>query len=228
MSTPTTTVSSAAGLHVRAGNSMSRTRAGLLDGALTVIERYGLHRVTMSAVATRSGVSKATLYNHFRTKADVLQALVLREVELVADDADAAMARARAEGVDPVGAAAAGLARAAGAAAEHVAGRRVAQEDPAALTPLLRTGDDEGWRTARARLSALLGVPADDPLVRLAAGWVVGQLFDPDEPDAQSVTATAIARSAAQSRRGLRDPAVALEEALTGAVPGTPSVGDDG
>ena len=44
----------------------------------------------MSAVATRSGVSKATLYNHFRTKDDVLRALVLREVELLADDADAA------------------------------------------------------------------------------------------------------------------------------------------
>jgi len=40
---------------------MARTRAGLLDGALTVIERDGLGRVTMSAVANRSVVAKSTI-----------------------------------------------------------------------------------------------------------------------------------------------------------------------
>ena len=208
---------SGAGLHVRAGNTMSRTRAGLLDGAVSVIERGGLRSVTMSAVATRSGVSKATLYNHFRTKDDVLRALVLREVELLADDADAATAQARADGADLVAAAAAGLARAGGIAAEHVAARRVAAEAPGALAPLLVADDSPGWLAARTRLSALLGVPPDDPLVRLAAGWVVGQVLDPQDPAAQMVTATALARAAAQSRRGLRDPAAALEEALSGA-----------
>jgi AcrR family transcriptional regulator len=204
------------GLHVRAGNTMSRTRAGLLDGAVSVIERSGLGRLTMSAVADRSGVSKATLYNHFRTKDDVLRALVLREVELMADDADAATAQARASGADLVAAAAAGLANAAGAAAEHVAARRVAAEDPGALAPLLRADGGAAWQAARTRLSALLGVPPEDPLVRLAAGWVVSQVLDPQDPVAQSVTATALARAAAQSRRGLRDPAAALEAALSG------------
>jgi AcrR family transcriptional regulator len=215
---------SPAGLHVRAGNTMSRTRAGLLDGALSVIERGGLGKVTMSAVATRSGVSKATLYNHFRTKDDVLRALVLREVELIADDADAAAAQARAEGSDLVAATAAGLARAGGIAAEHVAARRVAAEQPGALAPLMRADDGPAWQTARARLSALLGVPPDDPLVRLAAGWVVSQVMDPQDPVAQSVTATALARAAAQSRRGMRDPAAALESALSG----TPETGVTG
>ena len=37
---------------LRRMGSMSRTRAGLLDGAVSVIERGGLGRVTMSAVAT--------------------------------------------------------------------------------------------------------------------------------------------------------------------------------
>jgi AcrR family transcriptional regulator len=195
---------------------MSRTRAGLLDGAVSVIERQGLARVTMSAVATRSGVSKATLYNHFRTKDDVLAALVLREVELLADDADTAAAQARAAGSDLVTAAAAGLARAAGIAAEHVAAGRVAREDPGALTPLLRADDGAAWQAARARLSALLGVPPDDALVRLTAGWLVGQVLDPQDPAAQTIVAATLARAAAQSRRGLRAPAAALEEALSG------------
>jgi AcrR family transcriptional regulator len=195
---------------------MSRTRAGLLDGAVSVVERHGLRRLTMSAVATRSGVSKATLYNHFRTKDDVIAAVVLREVELMADDADAAVAQARATGSDLVAAAAAGLARAAGAAAEHVAARRVAAENPGALVPLWRSDGGLAWTLARGRLAAILGVPADDPLVRLAAGWVVSQVLDPEDPADQAVTAAALARAAAQSRRGLTDPAAALEAALTG------------
>jgi AcrR family transcriptional regulator len=215
----------ATGLHVRAGNTMSRTRAGLLDGAVSVIERQGLRRLTMSAVAARSGVSKATLYNHFRTKEDVLAALVLREVEIIADEADAAVGQARATGADLVSAAAAGLARAAGAVAEHVAGHRVAAEDPAALLPLWRVDDGPGWQAARSRLSAVLGVPAEDPLVRLAAGWLVSQLVDPEDPADQAVTASALARVAAQSRRGLRDPAGALAEALTVVGPDEPGPG---
>ena len=172
----------------------------------------------MSAVATRSGVAKATLYNHFRTKDDVLRALVLREVELLADDADAATAQARADGADLVAAAAAGLARAGGIAAEHVAARRVAAEDPGALAPLLVADDGPAGSPPAPGCRPCSGSPPDDPLVRLAAGWVVGQVLDPQDPAAQMVTATALARAAAQSRRGLRDPAAALEEALSGAL----------
>ncbi len=179
---------------------MARTRAGLLDGALSVVERDGLHRVTMSAVANRSGVAKATLYNHFRTKEDVLRALVEREIGLMADDADQAAAKVRAAGADATAAAAAGLARAAGIASEHVAGRRVAVDDPGALAPLLRTDAGPGWTLARSRLRGLLGVAADDPLVRLAAGWLVGQLFDPADAQEQAATATVLARAAGPVR----------------------------
>jgi AcrR family transcriptional regulator len=189
---------------------MARTRAGLLDGALTVIERDGLHRVTMSAVANRSGVAKATLYNHFRTKDDVLAALLLREVELLADQAQATASRAAAAGTDQDDATAAGLATAAGAAAEHVAGRRVAGEDPAALRALLVQDEGPGWTLAVRRLSALLRLPSGHVVVRLVAGWLAGQLFDPQELEQRAATATVLAQLAAQARR----------DALPGVDPG--------
>jgi AcrR family transcriptional regulator len=179
---------------------MVRTRAGLLDGALSVVERDGLDRLTMSAVANRSGVAKATLYNHFRTKDDVLRALVVREVELLADDADLAAGRARAAGADQRAATAAGLARAAGVAAEHVAGRRVATDDPGALAPLLRADGGPAWTLARARLAHMLGVPAEHSLVRLTASWLVGQLFDPADAQLQGSTAALISRAAVLAR----------------------------
>jgi AcrR family transcriptional regulator len=180
-----------------------------------------LDRLTMSAVANRSGVAKATLYNHFRTKDDVLRALVVREVELVADDADQASARARAAGAEPFGAVAAGLARAAGVVSEHVAGRRVAVDDPGALAPLLRADDGPAWALAHARLAALLGVPEHDPLVRLTASWLVGQLFDPADAQEQASTASLLAAAAADGTvhgaSAVREPA---DQPLPGPVPG--------
>src|SRR5437868_13619535 len=106
------------GLRTRAGNTMSRTREGLLDGALSAVERVGVRRLTMAAVAQRSGVAKATLYNHFRTKDEVLAALADREVRLVAQRAFVVAAQSS------PGAA---LDRAAADLGEHVAVRRLAE-----------------------------------------------------------------------------------------------------
>ncbi len=198
MSTPVEVTSPAGGLHVRAGNSMVRTRAGLLDGAVSCIEREGLRRLTMSAVATRSGVAKATLYNHFRTKDDVLRALVAREVVLVADAADAAAGAAPA-GTAP---AAVGLARAAREVAEHVALRRVAAEDPGALLPLL-VADPAG----EAFDPAGSADPADDSADDSAD--------DPDDPDDPVQRAP---------DRSLRAYAAARVGRLLGVDPGRPVV----
>ena len=60
------------GSHTRAGNAMNRTRAGLLAGAARAFADQGLRRSTMQSVAAAAGVAKATLYNHFRTKDDVV------------------------------------------------------------------------------------------------------------------------------------------------------------
>ena len=69
----------AGGLHARAGNAMDRTRTALLEGARRAVEQSGT-KVTMSQIAAASGVAKATLYNHFRTREAVLDALAEAEV----------------------------------------------------------------------------------------------------------------------------------------------------
>jgi AcrR family transcriptional regulator len=67
------------GTHSRAGNAMSRTRGALLAGAARALTAAGT-KITMSQVATCSGVAKATLYNHFRTRDAVLAAVLDHEV----------------------------------------------------------------------------------------------------------------------------------------------------
>ncbi|MCW2681146.1 MAG: transcriptional regulator, TetR family, partial [Frankiales bacterium] len=111
------------GLRTRSGNAMLRTRGAILDAAAACVERSGVRRTTMSAIAATGGVAKATLYNHFRTKDDVLAALVeARVAALAAECTGRSIADA--------------LEHAAAVLRESAALRRVAQEEPALLVPL--------------------------------------------------------------------------------------------
>src|SRR5687768_7067623 len=69
------------GAHTRGGNAMGRTRRGLLAGASRAFAEQGLRRSTMQSIAAAAGVAKATLYNHFRTKDDVVGALLRAELD---------------------------------------------------------------------------------------------------------------------------------------------------
>jgi AcrR family transcriptional regulator len=172
------------GLHVRAGNAMARTRDGLLDGALACIQRDGLRHTTMAGIAVRSGVAKATLYNHFRTKPDLLRALVLREAERIA---------VRARAAREAGSVADALDQAAGDVAALTAVRRVADSEPGALAPLLAPSDTPGWEAVRMQAGSALGHPADGPLVDLVLRWLAGQLLVPAPVTARRATAELLA-----------------------------------
>jgi AcrR family transcriptional regulator len=62
--------------------AVARSRACILDGARRAVE-IGGSRITMTQIAASAGVAKATLYNHFRTRDDVLAALLLEEIDAV-------------------------------------------------------------------------------------------------------------------------------------------------
>jgi AcrR family transcriptional regulator len=74
----------APGVRSRAGNAMSRTRSALMSGAGRAVEVSGT-KITMAQVAAAAGVAKATLYNHFRTREAVLDALLAAEVDALID-----------------------------------------------------------------------------------------------------------------------------------------------
>ena len=171
---------------------MGRTRDGLLDGAVASIQRDGLRHLTMSGICTRSGVAKATLYNHFRTKADVLSAVVAREVDRVAD-----VARSATSG----GSLADGLSAAADYVATFAPGRAVAAGEPQALVPLLTAGSGRGWEHARDRASAVLDVDPTDPLVDLVLAWLGSVLMAAPSPVSRRANAELLAAAAAARTR---------------------------
>jgi AcrR family transcriptional regulator len=161
-----------AGTHTRSGNAMLRTRTAILEATATCLQKYGVRKTTMSDVASKGGVAKATLYNHFRTKDDLLQALVLSRIEALAAECSEL--------------AAAGL----GPALEHAGGwidacgplRRVAADDPALLATLGTPGSGRLWNAARTAVETVLresGAPSDAVAVDLVVRWLCGHVMWP-------------------------------------------------
>jgi len=55
---------------------MEETRARILDGAIELFETVGPAAASMSAMASRAGVTRATLYRHFSSEADLAGAVM--------------------------------------------------------------------------------------------------------------------------------------------------------
>src|SRR4051812_42345856 len=66
------------------------TRNRLLDAAATVVRRDGAQALTLDAVAAEAGVSKGGLLYHFKTKRDLVQAMIERWLSEFQRDIDAA------------------------------------------------------------------------------------------------------------------------------------------
>lgn len=153
----------AAGTRTRSGNAMLRTRVAILDAAAACIERCGVRRTTMSDVSTQARIAKATLYNHFRTKDDVVTALLAAELDRLTT-----LAAAR-----PLDEALAMLSDEIGA---HPVLRRLASTEPETLIGLLAVGG-ERWSELTGRLGGALGLDAD--AAELAARWLLGVVLQP-------------------------------------------------
>jgi AcrR family transcriptional regulator len=122
---------------------MGRSRSAILDGARRAVATNGT-RLTMAQIASGGGVAKATLYNHFRTRDDVLAALVLDELEAMAESL-------REEDLaDALSSAANGL-------AQHPLLRVLAEREPATLAALGRIDmATPGWQLAHTAVEAVL------------------------------------------------------------------------
>ena len=151
------------GAHTRAGNAMGRTRQGLLAGAARAFAEQGLRRSTMQSVAAAAGVAKATLYNHFRTKDDVVRALLSAELDRLTGLATEL----------PLEASLVALSDELGG---HPVLRRLIETEPDVLVSLLAVGN-ERWALLVDRLAATLDVATDG--AELVARWLLGVVLQP-------------------------------------------------
>ena len=68
----------------QAGTRSDKQRA-VLEGALVIFARDGYSRATIDSIANQAQVSTRTIYNHFRDKADLFQAVIQMSATRVAD-----------------------------------------------------------------------------------------------------------------------------------------------
>ena len=168
---------------------MSRSRAGILDGARQCILQYGTRKSTMGDIARVGGVAKATLYNHFRDKGELYAALVDAEVEVLIGRCASAYAAAPG---DPL---VAGLSAAALGVTEHSVLRYIAQNEPLVLGTMSQLGAGAGWQRARAYAAELLGADRPSGASDLAVRWVISHAAWPAGEDEISGCAVAIAEA---------------------------------
>lgn len=197
------------GTRTRSGNAMERTRSAILAAALQCLAADGVRKTTMGDVSAATGIAKATLYNHFRTKPDLLAALVDDQVAALAAACTALVSEAR---TAEVGAGAGGrldaaLVHAGQTIAYSAALRRLAAEEPALLLPLLVPGQGRAWFQSRAAVGDVLlaaGLPAAPQAIEAVLRWLVGQLLWPIQP-------ALLAPSAALLSAGVRSVPTATE-----------------
>ena len=178
---------------------MHRSRAAILDAAARCVERHGVGGTTMAGIADTASVAKATLYNHFRTKDDVLGALVTARVDALAEACRAvAVGRplpAAAPGLVPpdVGAGlGAALRVAAGALASSGPLRRVAADEPAVAARLATPGQGPFWDAVCGHVTGVLadaGARHDRAAVDLVLRWLAAQVLAPASADEVALAA---------------------------------------
>lgn len=166
------------GTRTRAGNAMARTRRALLVGAAAAVASHGT-RVSMAEVAAASGVAKATLYNHLRTRDDVLAAVLSNEVQRVCDET----------GELPLVDA---LAAAAAAISAHPIRRVLATAEPEVLARMARIDSTaEVWQRARVEVTARL-VAAHRGGIDVVLRFLSSYLTSPGDPVGIRAEATAL------------------------------------
>ncbi|MFF3025815.1 TetR/AcrR family transcriptional regulator [Microbacterium sp. NPDC057944] len=95
-----------------------RNRRKILDAANAQITARGPD-VGMDEIARAAGVAVGTLYRHFPTKTDLVEAVISEHVAVIADDAQASLARAQAAESHAADEVVGFLARAAESTADH-------------------------------------------------------------------------------------------------------------
>jgi AcrR family transcriptional regulator len=127
----------------RPGTVLARSRSAILTGAGRAVEVSGT-KVSMAQIAAAAGVAKATLYNHFRTREEVLGALLIAEIDLlISDISHLELATA--------------LTRAAIAISEHPLLEALGSEDTAMLATLARVDvRNAGWLRVAEATEAML------------------------------------------------------------------------
>ncbi|MBM3704087.1 MAG: helix-turn-helix transcriptional regulator [Actinobacteria bacterium] len=143
----------------------NRTRTALLDGARLVLSEVGVREANMITIADRSRVARATLYNHFRDKEEILHALLDSEIARMSELAKSASNRSEVLFL---------LSR---DIFDNGVLRKVAELEPHLIARMVTISESEKWGQVRETLQSVLYCSRESG--ELVLRWLLSQFFSP-------------------------------------------------
>jgi AcrR family transcriptional regulator len=156
-----------------------RSRTAILAGAKIVIAEVGSYESNMVDIAARAQVSRATVYNHFADKEEMMFSLLESEILRLADLAkksqspkDALLTLSREISGDK-------------------ALRKMTETDPEHIAAFVTIGAHPLWTLVQDSLSKIFGASNSS----LVLHWLIGQIASPLSAGESAQQADQIARS---------------------------------
>lgn len=163
--------------------TQQRSRAAILAGAKAVIAESGNYESHMIDIAARAQVSRATVYNHFADKEEMMLTLLESEIDRLAE-----LARSAADPAEALRLLSIDI-------SEDPALRKMVTSDPLDIARFVTVTDHPLWSKALAHLSDIFGAQNSALIIR----WLIGQIGAPltaAESASQALQlASALARS---------------------------------
>lgn len=156
-----------------------RSRTAILAGAKIVIAQVGSYESNMLDIAEAAQVSRATVYNHFSDKEEMLLTLVESEILRLAAIATKAASKADA------------LYNLSREIAEDPALRRMVITDPLDIAKFVTLSTHPLWTLVKDSLNRAFG----SENVGLVLHWLMGQIASPLAPTESRTQADQIARA---------------------------------
>jgi len=155
----------AVSLYARQSATSNKSRAAIFNGAKLIIAEVGNYQSNIADIALRSEVSRATIYNQFADKAEMMECLVESEVIRLTDLALATSSRQEA------------LYALSTAISQDEALRKLTQSDPSDIAKLVTISNHPTWVLAHQGIAKIFG--ADSAACGVILRWLIGQIASP-------------------------------------------------
>jgi len=152
-------------LYARQNATSNKSRAAIFAGAKSVISEVGHYQSNIADIAIRAQVSKATIYNQFADKAEMMECLVESEVTRLIEIGFAAQSRVEA------------LTKISIEISQDPALRKLVQSDPLDVAKLVSISNHPTWVLIHQGIAKIFG--ADAAAGGIILRWLIGQVASP-------------------------------------------------
>jgi AcrR family transcriptional regulator len=151
--------------YARQRDTSNKSRVAILAGAKLVIAKVGNYQSNIADIAVSAQVAKATIYNQFADKAEMMESLVESEVIRLTELALTASSRQE------------GLALLSNAISQDLALRKLVESDPSDIARLVTITNHPTWVLVHQGIAKVFG--ADSAACGVILRWLIGQIASP-------------------------------------------------